>query len=69
MSSSKKQTVNAGSFFDLKAELAKHEDAFSKSKLAGKGKAEPIIGGTKRPDKVSSRSGLEFFLVLLFYLV
>ncbi|KAH7341669.1 hypothetical protein B0J17DRAFT_647460 [Rhizoctonia solani] len=48
---SKKQTVNAASFFDLKAELAKHEDAFSKSKLSGKGKAEPIVGASKQPDK------------------
>ncbi|KAG8763657.1 hypothetical protein FRC11_014634 [Ceratobasidium sp. 423] len=48
---SKKQTVNATSFFDLKAELAKHEDAFAKSKLSGKGKAEPIVGGGQRPDK------------------
>ncbi|KDN44194.1 hypothetical protein RSAG8_05667, partial [Rhizoctonia solani AG-8 WAC10335] len=48
---SKKQSVNAASFFDLKAELAKHEDAFAKSKLSGKGKTEPIVGGSKRPDK------------------
>ncbi|CUA73381.1 Coiled-coil domain-containing protein 174 [Mus musculus] [Rhizoctonia solani] len=47
---SKKQSVNAASFFDLKAELAKHEDAFAKSKLSGKGKAEPVVGGSK-PDK------------------
>ncbi|KAG8747302.1 hypothetical protein FRC10_001481 [Ceratobasidium sp. 414] len=43
-----KASVNASSFFDLKAELAKHEDAFSKSKLAGKGRAEPIVGGAKK---------------------
>ncbi|CAE6425844.1 unnamed protein product [Rhizoctonia solani] len=47
---SKKQSVNAASFFDLKAELAKHEDAFAKSKLS-KGKVEPIVGGSKQPDK------------------
>jgi hypothetical protein len=55
-SSSKKQSkasVNASSFFDLKAELSKHEDAFAKSKRAGKGRAEPIVGGVKRADKVS----------------
>ncbi|KAF8604226.1 hypothetical protein BDV93DRAFT_522674 [Ceratobasidium sp. AG-I] len=52
-SSSKKgkANVNAASFFDLKAELSKQEDAFSKSKLLGKGKAEPIVGGAKRTDK------------------
>ncbi|KAB5596200.1 hypothetical protein CTheo_472 [Ceratobasidium theobromae] len=50
-SSSKKQSVNATTFFDLKAELAKQEDAFAKSKLAGKGKAGAIVGGLKRPDK------------------
>ncbi|KAG9099769.1 hypothetical protein FRC06_004868 [Ceratobasidium sp. 370] len=43
-----KASVNASSFFDLKAELAKHEDAFAKSKLAGKGRAEPIVGGVKK---------------------
>ncbi|CAE6380129.1 unnamed protein product [Rhizoctonia solani] len=48
---SKKQSVNAASFLDLKAELAKHEDAFTKSKLSGKGKAEPVVGGSKRPEK------------------
>ncbi|EUC54578.1 DUF4078 domain protein [Rhizoctonia solani AG-3 Rhs1AP] len=48
---SKKQSVNAASFFDLKAELAKHEDAFAKSKLSSKGKVEPIVGGSKRPDQ------------------
>ncbi|CAE6473489.1 unnamed protein product [Rhizoctonia solani] len=48
---SKKQSVNAASFFDLKAELAKHEDAFAKSKLSGKDRAEPIVGGSKPPDK------------------
>ncbi|KAJ1307642.1 hypothetical protein OPQ81_001736 [Rhizoctonia solani] len=48
---SKKSSVNAASFFDLKAELAKHEDAFAKSKLSGGGKAELIVGGSKRPDK------------------
>ncbi|KAF8753315.1 hypothetical protein RHS01_07144 [Rhizoctonia solani] len=51
---SKKQSVNAASFLDLKAELAKHEDAFTKSKSAGKGKAEPVVGGNKRPDKKRS---------------
>ncbi|KAG8743385.1 hypothetical protein FRC12_015060 [Ceratobasidium sp. 428] len=43
-----KANVNASSFFDLKAELAKHEDAFAKSKLVGKGRAEPIVGGAKK---------------------
>ncbi|KAF8734034.1 hypothetical protein RHS02_07261, partial [Rhizoctonia solani] len=51
---SKKQSVNAASFLDLKAELAKHEDAFTKSKSAGKGKAEPVVGSNKRPDKKRS---------------
>ncbi|CAE6343454.1 unnamed protein product [Rhizoctonia solani] len=48
---SKKQSVNAASFLDLKAELAKHEDAFTKSKLSGKANAEPVVGGSKRPEK------------------
>ncbi|QRV75163.1 hypothetical protein RhiJN_03178 [Ceratobasidium sp. AG-Ba] len=43
-----KANVNASSFFDLKAELAKHEDAFAKSKLVGKGRVEPIVGGVKK---------------------
>ncbi|CAE6422921.1 unnamed protein product [Rhizoctonia solani] len=48
---SKKQSVNAASFFDLKAELAKREDAFAKSKLSSKGKVEPVVGGSQRPDQ------------------
>jgi hypothetical protein len=43
--------ISASSFFDLKAELAKQEDDFAKSKAAGKGGAM-IVGGVKRPDKV-----------------
>ncbi|KAL0954779.1 hypothetical protein HGRIS_003729 [Hohenbuehelia grisea] len=41
--------ISASSFFDLKAELAKKEDEFSKNKAAGKSRA--IVGGVKRPDK------------------
>lgn len=43
--------INASSFFDLKAELAKQEDDFAKNKTAGKSHAM-IVGGVKRPDKV-----------------
>lgn len=43
--------VSASSFFDLKAELAKHEEEFTKNKAAGKSTA--LVGGVKRPEKVS----------------
>lgn len=42
--------VSAGSFLDLKAELAKKEEEFAKKKAAGKSVA--VVGGVKRPDKV-----------------
>lgn len=48
--------VNASSFFDLKAELAKHEEEFFKNKAAGKSAA--VVGGVKRPDKVCPLSEL-----------
>ncbi|EGN98700.1 hypothetical protein SERLA73DRAFT_122590 [Serpula lacrymans var. lacrymans S7.3] len=41
--------VSASSFFDLKAELAKHEAEFKKNKAAGK--AAELVGGLARPDK------------------
>ncbi|KAL4247217.1 Coiled-coil domain-containing protein 174-like protein [Abortiporus biennis] len=41
--------VSSSSFFDLRAEIAKHEEEFAKNKVAGKGKV--VIGGVKRPDK------------------
>ncbi|CCM04307.1 uncharacterized protein FIBRA_06478 [Fibroporia radiculosa] len=41
--------VSASSFFDLKAELAKQEEEFTKNKAAGK--ASALVGGIKRPDK------------------
>ncbi|KZT73147.1 hypothetical protein DAEQUDRAFT_762499 [Daedalea quercina L-15889] len=41
--------VSASSFFDLKAELAKQEEEFTKNKATGK--ATAIVGGVKRPDK------------------
>lgn len=42
--------VSATSFLDLKAELAKKEDEFARSKASGTSRA--IIGGVKRPEKV-----------------
>ncbi|KAF5371861.1 hypothetical protein D9615_009564 [Tricholomella constricta] len=45
----KAKGVSASSFLDLKAELSKQEEEFSKSKAAGK--ANFIVGGVKRPDK------------------
>lgn len=49
MSKSKGKGVSASSFFDLKAELSKQEQEFTKNKAAGK---SYIVGGVKRPDKV-----------------
>ena len=66
-SKAKAKGVSASSFFDLKAELSKKEAEFAKSKAAGKNLA--IVGGVKRPEKVSlvvhccSKSKLLFFLV------
>lgn len=51
MSSSKAKGVSATSFFDLKAELSKKETEFAKAKAEGRNLA--VIGGVKRPDKVS----------------
>lgn len=48
-SKAKAKGVSASSFFDLKAELAKQESEFAKSKAAGK--STQIVGGIKRPDK------------------
>ncbi|THH02798.1 hypothetical protein EW026_g116 [Hermanssonia centrifuga] len=44
--------VSASSFQDLRAELAKKEEEFSKSKVANKSAA--VVGGVKRPDKKST---------------
>ncbi|OAX41188.1 hypothetical protein K503DRAFT_686013 [Rhizopogon vinicolor AM-OR11-026] len=41
--------VSASSFFDLKAELAKKEDEFARTKAAGGSRY--VVGGIKRPDK------------------
>ncbi|KAG2133647.1 uncharacterized protein EDB93DRAFT_859841 [Suillus bovinus] len=41
--------VSASSFFDLKAEIAKKEDEFTRAKAAGGSKY--TVGGVKRPDK------------------
>jgi hypothetical protein len=46
----KAKGISASSFLDLKAELSKQEDEFSRSKAAGK--SNFIVGGVKRPDKV-----------------
>lgn len=53
MSSSKAKAkgISASSFFDLKAELSKKETEFAKAKAEGKSLA--VVGGIKRPDKVS----------------
>ncbi|KAG5717307.1 hypothetical protein E4T56_gene2411, partial [Termitomyces sp. T112] len=48
-SNSKAKGVSVGSFLDLKAEIARQEEEFAKTKAAGK--AKYIIGGVKRPDK------------------
>ncbi|KAI0072538.1 hypothetical protein K474DRAFT_1678587 [Panus rudis PR-1116 ss-1] len=40
--------VSTSTFFDLRAEIAKHEEEFAKNKAAGK---NAIVGGVKRPDK------------------
>lgn len=42
--------ISASSFFDLKAELSKKEAEFSKNKAAGK--ANAVVGGVKRDNKV-----------------
>ncbi|KAJ7650324.1 hypothetical protein FB45DRAFT_819514 [Roridomyces roridus] len=48
-SKSKAKGISAGSFLDLKAEVSKKEDEFSRNKAAGKSKY--IVGGVQRPDK------------------
>ncbi|KAJ7104207.1 hypothetical protein B0H15DRAFT_795014 [Mycena belliarum] len=45
----KAKGVSASSFLDLKAELSKQEDEFSRNKAAGK--AKYVVGGVKRPEK------------------
>ncbi|KAH8100075.1 hypothetical protein BXZ70DRAFT_202323 [Cristinia sonorae] len=47
--SSKGKGVSNNTIFDLRAEIAKHEEEFAKNKAAGKSKA--VVGGIKRPDK------------------
>ena len=50
--------VSASSFFDLKAELAKHEEAFAREKAAAASAGgSALVGGVKRPDKVRSGAG------------
>jgi len=51
---SRAKGISASSFFDLKAELSKQEADFAKAKAAGG--STKIIGGVKRPDKVSTPS-------------
>jgi hypothetical protein len=51
MSKAKAKRVNATTFLDLKAEISKQEEEFSRNKAAGKGNY--VVGGIKRPDKVS----------------
>ncbi|TFK40309.1 hypothetical protein BDQ12DRAFT_602657 [Crucibulum laeve] len=45
----KAKGISASSFFDLKAELSKQEEQFTKNKAAGK--SSTLVGGVKRPDK------------------
>lgn len=47
--SSKGKNVSVASFFDLKSEIAKHEDDFAKDKGSSR---KYVTGGMKRPDKV-----------------
>lgn len=54
--------VSTSTFFDLQAEIAKHEEEFAKNRAAGKGKV--IIGGIKRPDKVRPLTSLSFVFFL-----
>jgi len=51
-SKSKAKGISASSFFDLKAELSKKETEFAKAKASGS--STSIVGGVKRPDKVST---------------
>ena len=56
--------VSASSFLDLKAELAKQESEFSKNK--GKsGQSTYIVGGVKKPDRVSKLSIYGYLFQLL----
>ncbi|KAH7106444.1 hypothetical protein BKA62DRAFT_612245 [Auriculariales sp. MPI-PUGE-AT-0066] len=47
---SKGKSVSVASFFDLKAEVAKHEDEFAREKPAGPSRGY-VLGGVKRADK------------------
>ncbi|EKM58214.1 uncharacterized protein PHACADRAFT_116951 [Phanerochaete carnosa HHB-10118-sp] len=47
--------VSASSFLDLKAELAKKEEQFTRDKAAGK--STSLVGGVKRPDKKPTKWG------------
>ncbi|TFK72914.1 hypothetical protein BDN72DRAFT_835522 [Pluteus cervinus] len=48
-SKSKAKGISASSFFDLKAEVSKKEEEFSKNKASGK--STYTVGGVSRPDK------------------
>jgi len=50
-SKAKAKGISATSFFDLKAELSKKEGELAKAKAEGRNLA--MVGGVKRPDKVS----------------
>lgn len=54
----KAKGVSASSFFDLKAELSKQQAEFAKNKAAGKVSSQ-LVGGVKRPDKVSGEAETE----------
>lgn len=47
MSASKKKAVSSGTFFDLKAEIARQEEEFTKNKAAGK----TLTTGARKPNK------------------
>jgi len=50
-SKAKAKGISATSFFDLKAELSNKEAELAKAKAEGRNLA--VVGGVKRPDKVS----------------
>ncbi|KAJ7227135.1 hypothetical protein GGX14DRAFT_628361 [Mycena pura] len=49
MSKAKAKGISASSFLDLKAELSKQEDEFTRNKASGK--SSYVVGGIKRPNK------------------
>lgn len=60
-SKAKAKGIGASSFFDLKAELAKQEEEFTRSKAAGQ--STTIVGGVKRPGKVLNYLNMETIII------